>query len=1345
MSRGGGKNITGLNPSTRVSGPPPAPEEPDTPDVVYTAGMDIRIINDTIHSTITSDQFTILKEGSLLKGNYTGDGKHIEVDGNVIRMNVPEETQMGEAKQLLDEMGPVYGAKIHGLNGALASLAWAGIEVDQWPSVQIQRNNRTGQKSIQDATADGETDMGDEGTRVYVNPAWLALWGSEGLHTEQDAQGQEILDAPGGPATLYGKEVVGIAVTQEGHARIYFDTPGDLDLVDVTQWDPVAGVNVEMMQLFFAQAVNAELEAYQPKNALLDSVVAMDTEAGLFKFMITGKDAEDKQVVNLLAPSDVGVLMGLDQLDPLLTDLDIRLDTVEATLADSGGGGGESQNLPIEVQDTVDEYPPTALTDDTTGMYKSSCSSVNSITYPAWKAFNKTVALSNDVWISANVMYTLDPAETPALYNYTGSVVTVADEVNYAGEWIQLECPAPTTVSAFSLSAYSTSGGIAAFVMLGSNDASTWKKIYDESGSKLTWANAEKKEFLFPPMPVIAYQYYRLVVLKSRNVAARAGEWAFYRSGQRMVASMDLAVTGLSVSNPPFYTKPEVDGKIGAFTTIAYVDAKVASLTGGSVSSTASQFALTNTNNIFTVATYPRGSYSQSGAGGDFIIQEARTDSALPVIKYQTNVPSVVLGAGNFLYPPAPGMNLRGSTVPNTTLSGSTTVSGKTYGNGVYTASCSSVSANGYTRGPENAFRNNYTSLSGTGYATASIWPPATYAVYGSTTVGGTGAGSYAEYLGHGPTGSKTLPPPQKYYTAGALAGPANPATGSVNGEWLQLDMAEATTLTRLIIYAYVDTGGNPRYDLSPPFLYVLAKLPGQTDADPWYHLGTITSNMTTTAPPSITQTLNGYDRQYIKIRFIAPFASTTYGVWSCQRIELYSDRSGTPTTALPPRMELGDKTQTALTGYSLSLTQNITAANLKALAFRDSIDYGSSYIINKPAFATQQYVDNAVATGQGGSTFTLDYTSATLTNKPTLGSLAALSAVDYTSVYLTNKPILGALSTLASLDYASTYLTNKPTLGALAALSTLDYTSATLINKPTLGTLAGLSSISYASSYLTGKPTLGSLAALSSISWSSSYITNKPNFATVAYVDSAVASVAGGSSSTDRYIFATPLVEQEPSLFIQLVDNDTRHLLNMNVNSIGWNGYVPNIDYPGAAYRIDTREAYSYMAFQWSYKEAGVAGDGQLIASMSKEGTFHQAAPNITMLRNHYILPHLAESVASTITSKFGGKLKLEVYGTLSGLNNSTLPVDGTISVMVDGVQKFLYKQCLADDSIRHIHYSFFCYVDGVAAGSHTLTLRWSGPGGTVPLSWVGMQGPRTGDSAYYENDYITVAMTEF
>ena len=100
-----------------------------------------------------------------------------------------------------------------------------------------------------------------------------------------------------------------------------------------------------------------------------------------------------------------------------------------------------------------------------------------------------------------------------------------------------------------------------------------------------------------------------------------------------------------------------------------------------------------------------------------------------------------------------------------------------------------------------------------------------------------------------------------------------------------------------------------------------------------------------------------------------------------------------------------------------------------------------------------------------------IDYSSNFLINKPNLGALSPLDYIDYSSNYLRDKPHLGALSSRDYIEYSSSFLTNKPDFHKLAFQDFIDYESDQLINKPVFGKLAWQDKISYESDQLTDKP----------------------------------------------------------------------------------------------------------------------------------------------------------------------------------------------------------------------------------------------------------------------------------
>jgi len=105
------------------------------------------------------------------------------------------------------------------------------------------------------------------------------------------------------------------------------------------------------------------------------------------------------------------------------------------------------------------------------------------------------------------------------------------------------------------------------------------------------------------------------------------------------------------------------------------------------------------------------------------------------------------------------------------------------------------------------------------------------------------------------------------------------------------------------------------------------------------------------------------------------------------------------------------------------------------------------------------------------------------------LGSLAFIDQLSFTS--LTNQPSLSSLAFQATLDYTSNQLLNKPSLGSLAPLNQLSFTS--LTNQPSLSSLAFQSTVDYVTQ-VTSKPSLGSLAVLNSLTKSDVGLGNVTN-----------------------------------------------------------------------------------------------------------------------------------------------------------------------------------------------------------------------------------------------------------
>jgi hypothetical protein len=98
-----------------------------------------------------------------------------------------------------------------------------------------------------------------------------------------------------------------------------------------------------------------------------------------------------------------------------------------------------SGQLELAGDERIQEYPPRGMTNPSTyieghGVFTTSASStLNLITWPAYKAFNKTIANTGDAWVSPDARYsTVDGLPTTSVSKFYDGV---------AGEWIQLDLP----------------------------------------------------------------------------------------------------------------------------------------------------------------------------------------------------------------------------------------------------------------------------------------------------------------------------------------------------------------------------------------------------------------------------------------------------------------------------------------------------------------------------------------------------------------------------------------------------------------------------------------------------------------------------------------------------------------------------------------------------------------------------------------------------------------------------------------------------------------------------------------------------------------------------------------
>ena len=191
-----------------------------------------------------------------------------------------------------------------------------------------------------------------------------------------------------------------------------------------------------------------------------------------------------------------------------------------------GGAGGDSYVL-SSGYDTTSKEPSSALTSNTGGTYKATASTEAT---SAYYAFDGDRAGRN-YWSSTAATYFATSG------NYAGSVSTTAGSTGYAGEWLQLQLPSAITLNNFVIfprgdassgATYVATKTPTSFVVLGSNNGSTWTLVHQESGITISKGVQQYTVTTSPS----AYSYYRLVAqvvgnsgVSANRESAQIGEW----------------------------------------------------------------------------------------------------------------------------------------------------------------------------------------------------------------------------------------------------------------------------------------------------------------------------------------------------------------------------------------------------------------------------------------------------------------------------------------------------------------------------------------------------------------------------------------------------------------------------------------------------------------------------------------------------------------------------------------------------------------------------------------------------------------------------------------------------
>lgn len=162
-------------------------------------------------------------------------------------------------------------------------------------------------------------------------------------------------------------------------------------------------------------------------------------------------------------------------------------------------------------------FPPTNMTADTStisqqlngnGVYVASASTTDFGCLPYF-AFED----AGDSTQHTSVRYNNNTGQ------YTGAVTTVADNVTYSGEWVQIRLPTQIALQKFTIKPRQDGSLWAArsprsFVILGSNDGTTFRLLYEET-NRNDWTAATKT---FIVNATDSYSYYRIVARRVGNL-----------------------------------------------------------------------------------------------------------------------------------------------------------------------------------------------------------------------------------------------------------------------------------------------------------------------------------------------------------------------------------------------------------------------------------------------------------------------------------------------------------------------------------------------------------------------------------------------------------------------------------------------------------------------------------------------------------------------------------------------------------------------------------------------------------------------------------------------------------
>lgn len=180
-------------------------------------------------------------------------------------------------------------------------------------------------------------------------------------------------------------------------------------------------------------------------------------------------------------------------------------------------------------------FPPQGMTANTYAISADNISygqgtyvaSASSATDPAYAAFDNSG--SNYPWWHTDGVY------NAATGVYTGSATTTVGGTSYSGEWIQLQMPITINLRYFTIApreALATNRSPRSFVVLGSNNGSSWTLLHEETNVN-NWTSAAKTFYI--SSATSTFTYYRMVIRRIGN----------FDSGQSIQESLQISTWNL--------------------------------------------------------------------------------------------------------------------------------------------------------------------------------------------------------------------------------------------------------------------------------------------------------------------------------------------------------------------------------------------------------------------------------------------------------------------------------------------------------------------------------------------------------------------------------------------------------------------------------------------------------------------------------------------------------------------------------------------------------------------------------------------------------------------------------